>query len=365
LSGPPDLIDRLRLIRTPGIGPIAYRQLLLRFGSAEAALAAIPDLARRGGGRTPAIFAKDKAEREIAAAEKAGAHYLVLGQGLYPRALGELENAPPLLTTKGNLALLERPMVAIVGARNASAAACRFARGLAHDLGEEGIAVVSGLARRIDSAAHDGSLGSGTIAVIAGGIDIAYPPENLARQGEIAARGLLIAEMPPGTEPRARHFPYRNRIIAGLATGTVVVEAAPRSGSLITARLAAEAGREVMAVPGSPLDPRAQGCNQLIRDGATLIQTAADVIEAISGLNGKVASPSRPFEQQAPVPPADAEPDIRLRVEELLGPSPVPVDEVLRLSGAEPGSVQLVLLELDLAGRLDRHAGNRVSLNQE
>jgi DNA processing protein len=365
LSGPPDLIDRLRLIRTPGIGPIAYRQLLLRFGSAEAALAAIPDLARRGGGRTPAIFAKDKAEREIAAAEKAGAHYLVLGQGLYPRALGELENAPPLLTTKGNLALLERPMVAIVGGRNASAAACRFARGLAHDLGEEGIAVVSGLARGIDSAAHDGSLGSGTIAVIAGGIDIAYPPENQARQGEIAARGLLIAEMPPGTEPRARHFPYRNRIIAGLATGTVVVEAAPRSGSLITARLAAEAGREVMAVPGSPLDPRAQGCNQLIRDGATLIQTAADVIEAISGLNGKVASPSRPFEQQAPVPPADAEPDIRLRVEELLGPSPVPVDEVLRLSGAEPGSVQLVLLELDLAGRLDRHAGNRVSLNQE
>jgi DNA processing protein len=361
LSGPADLIDRLRLIRTRGIGPIAYRQLLLRFGSAEAALAAIPDLARRGGGKVPAVFARDKAEREIEAVEKLGGRYLVLGQGLYPQSLAEIEDAPPLLTAKGNFALLDRPMVAIVGARNASAAACRFARGLAHDLGEETIAVVSGLARGIDSAAHDGSLDNGTIAVIAGGIDVAYPPENEARQKDIATRGLLIAEMPPGTEPRARHFPYRNRIIAGLAAGTVVIEAAPQSGSLITARLAAEAGREVMAVPGSPLDPRAQGCNQLIRDGATLIQTAADVIEAISGLNGKVASPSRPFEPQ-PLAPVKAEPDIRVRVEELLGPSPVPVDEIVRLSGAEPGAVQLVLLEMDLAGRLDRHAGNRVSL---
>jgi DNA processing protein len=361
LSQPADLVARLRLIRTPGIGPIAYRQLLLRFGGAEAALAAIPDLARRGGGKVPAIFPKDRAVREIEAVETLGARYLVLGQGLYPNALTQLDDAPPLITAKGNLALFDRPMVAIVGARNASAAACRFARGLAHDLGEEGISVVSGLARGIDSAAHDGSIESGTIAVIAGGIDVAYPPENEARQQDIAARGLLIAEMPPGTEPRARHFPYRNRIIAGLAAGTVVVEAAPQSGSLITARLAAEAGREVMAVPGSPLDPRAQGCNQLIRDGATLIQTAADVIEAISQLNGKVASPSRPFEPQAPRP-AEAEPDIRLRVEELLGPSPVPVDEVVRLSGAEPGAVQLILLELDLAGRLDRHAGNKVSL---
>jgi len=361
LSGPADLIDRLRLIRTGGIGPIAYRHLLLRFGSAGAALAAIPDLAKRGGGRVPAIFSMDAAKREIEAVDKAGARYLVLGQGSYPKALGEVENAPPLLTVKGNQALLDRPMVAIVGARNASAAACRYARGLAHDLGEEGISVVSGLARGIDSAAHDGSLGSGTIAVIAGGIDVVYPPENEVRQREIAEYGLLIAEMPPGTEPRARHFPHRNRVIAGLAAGTVVVEAAPRSGSLITARLAAEAGREVMAVPGSPLDQRAQGCNQLIRDGATLIQNAADVIEAISSLNGRVASPSRTYEPPAPQAVA-ARPDIRLRVEELLGPSPVPVDEIVRLSGAEPGSVQLVLLELDLAGRIDRHAGNKVSL---
>ena len=362
MSASPDLIDRLRLIRTPGIGPVAFRQLLLRFGSAEAALAAIPDLARRGGGKVPAVFPRDKAELETKAVEKLGAHYLLLGQGLYPAALAELEDAPPVLIAKGRPNLLDRPKVAIVGARNASAAACRFARGLAHDLGQEGVSVVSGLARGIDSAAHDGSLESGTIAVIAGGIDVYYPPENEARQRDIAERGLLIAEMPPGTEPRARHFPYRNRIIAGLAAGTVVVEAAPQSGSLITARLAAEAGREVMAVPGSPLDPRAQGCNQLIRDGATLVQSAADVMESITHLNGKVASPSRPFDHQAA--PADgAEPEIRLRIEELLGPSPVPVDEIVRLSGAEPGAVQLVLLELDLAGRLDRHAGNKVSLN--
>ncbi len=362
MSQQADLVDRLRLIRTPGIGPIAFRQLLMRFGSAEAALAAIPDLARRGRGKVPAVFARDKAEREIDAVEKLGARYLSLGQGLYPRALAEVDDAPPLLTARGNLAMLDRPMVAIVGARNASAAACRFARGLAHDLGQEGITVVSGLARGIDSAAHDGSVESGTIAVIAGGIDIYYPPENQPRQDDIATRGLLIAEMPPGTEPRARHFPYRNRIIAGLAAGTVVVEAAPQSGSLITARLAADAGREVMAVPGSPLDPRAQGCNQLIRDGATLIQTAADVIESISNLPGKVASPGRPFEQQPSSPPIELAQDCRAVIEELLGPSPVPVDEIVRLSGAEPGAVQLALLELDLAGRLDRHAGNKVSL---
>ena len=358
-----DLIDRLRLIRTQGIGPISYRQLLLRFGGAEAALAAIPDLACRGGGRAPAIFSRDAAQREIAAVEKAGARYLVLGQGLYPRALAELESAPPLLTAKGELSLLGRPMVAIVGARNASAAACRFARGLAHDLGQHGVSVVSGLARGIDSSAHDGSLNSGTIAVIAGGVDIVYPPENESRQEEIGERGLLIAEMPPGTEPRARHFPYRNRIIAGLAAGTVVIEAAPQSGSLITARLAAEAGREVMAVPGSPLDPRAQGCNQLIRDGATLVQSAADVLESIGSLNGRFTSSPRPIESLSVAAPIDAAPDLRTSIEQLLGHSAVPVDEVVRLSGAEPGAVQLVLLELDLAGRLDRHAGNKVSIS--
>jgi DNA processing protein len=348
----------LRLARSPGIGPVTYRQLIARFGSARAALDAVPDLARRGGGSAPKLFGRDQAEREIDRVEKLGARYLVLGQGLYPRLLAEMEDAPPLLMAEGDLGLLERQAVAIVGARNASAAACRFARGLAHDLGGEGLAVVSGLARGIDSAAHDGALETGTIAIIAGGIDVFYPPENEERQRAIGERGLLLAEMPPGTEPRARHFPYRNRIIAGITVGTVVVEAAPRSGSLITARLAAEAGREVMAVPGSPLDPRAQGCNQLIRDGATLVQTAADVAEAIRIPSSSVQSPPARFEPAEELNGKDVFGDI----EELLGPSPVPVDEIIRLSGASSGAVQMALLELDLAGRLDRHAGGKVSL---
>ena len=346
-------------MRTPGIGPVTYRQLIMRFGTPAAALAAVPDLARRGGGTTPALRTVADAEREISRVDKLGAKWLVLGHGLYPRLLAELEDAPPLLIAKGNLNLLDRQAVAIVGARNASAAACRFARGLAHDLGREELVVVSGLARGIDSAAHDGALSSGTIGVIAGGIDIFYPPENQERQKALCECGLVLAEMPPGTEPRARHFPYRNRIIAGMSSGTIVVEAAPRSGSLITARLAAEAGREVMAVPGSPLDPRAQGCNQLIRDGATLVQNAADVVEVI-----------RPFASQVRSPPAEFEPaaeelngdDALGLVESLLGPSPAPVDEIIRLSGASSGAVQMALLELDLAGRLERHAGGKVSL---
>ena len=276
--------------------------------------------------------------------------------------LAELDDAPPLLIAKGDLALLERPLVAIVGARNASAAACRFARGLAHDLGDAGAVVVSGLARGIDSAAHDGALASGTIGVVAGGIDIFYPPENEERQKAMMEQGLVLAEMPPGTEPHARHFPYRNRIIAGLSLGTVVVEAAPRSGSLITARLAAEAGREVMAVPGSPLDPRAQGCNSADprwrdpgperrrRDGDADPARRARRLAAL------------PLRTGAASEPADADDGARRTVEELLGPSPAPVDEIVRLSGLASGAVQMVLLELDLAGRLDRHAGGKVSL---
>ncbi len=353
---------RIRLIRSPSIGPVTFRQLLARFGSAEAALAAVPDLAARGGGKAPALFPAASAERELAAVETLGARYLALGQGLYPRLLAELSDAPPLLIARGDLGLLERQAVGIVGARNASAAACRFARGLAHDLGREGMAVVSGLARGIDAAAHDGALDSGTIGVVAGGIDIFYPPENEARQTAMFETGLVIAEMPPGTEPRARHFPYRNRIIAGLTLGTVVVEAAPKSGSLITARLAAEAGREVMAVPGSPLDPRAQGCNQLIRDGATLVQSAADVMEAVGPVQPRFAAASDPFERAPHAADANGDESALASVEELLGPSPVPIDELVRQSGLASGAVQLVLLELDLAGRLDRHAGGRVSL---
>jgi DNA processing protein len=354
-----DLVDRLRLLRTPGIGPVTYRQLIARFGTPAAALAAVPDLARRGGGKVPPLLTVSDAEREIARVEKLGARWLALGQGLYPRLLAQTEDAPPLLIASGNLNLLDRQAVSIVGARNASAAACRFARGLAHDLGQHDLVVVSGLARGIDSAAHDGALDSGTIGVIAGGIDVFYPPENEERQKALYERGLVLAEMPPGTEPRARHFPYRNRIIAGMSSGTVVIEAAPRSGSLITARLAAEAGREVMAVPGSPLDPRAQGCNQLIRDGATLVQNAADVIEAIRPYESRVQAAPSPFE---PAPEPMNGDDALGLVEGLLGPSPVPVDEIIRLSGAPSGAVQMALLELDLAGRLDRHAGGKVSL---
>ncbi|HLL30982.1 MAG TPA: DNA-processing protein DprA, partial [Allosphingosinicella sp.] len=265
------------------------------------------------------------------------------------------------LIVKGHPSLLDRPAAAIVGARNASAAACRFARSLAQALGEAGIVIVSGLARGIDSAAHDGALDTGTIAVVAGGVDIFYPPENEARQSSIADRGLLVSEQPPGVEPRSRHFPSRNRIIAGLALGTVVVEAAPRSGSLITARCAAESGREVMAVPGSPLDPRAQGCNQLIREGATLVQSAEDVLEAISPAR------TRPFRQPErdygiPQVPVEADDRAREAVAGLLNATPVPVDEIVRQASLPPAVVQTVLLELELAGRLERHAGGRVSL---
>jgi DNA processing protein len=358
---PADQIARLRLIRSGSIGPVTYFQLLARFGSAQAALDAIPDLARLGGGRPPRIATQAEIEREMAAVARLGARYLFLGEEGYPPLLAEMETAPPALTVIGDSALLDRQAVAMVGARNASAAACRFARGLAQALGEAGLLVVSGLARGIDSAAHDGALETGTAGVIAGGIDVIYPPENAERQRAVAERGLLIAEMPPGTEPRARHFPHRNRIIAGLATGTVVIEAAPKSGSLITARLAADFGREVMAVPGSPLDPRAQGCNLLIREGATLIQGAEDVLEAIRP--GAIPKPRRasPVRDGA-VPVSDAGDTDRAALTGLLGPTPVPVDELIRQSGLAPALVPTILLELELAGRLERHAGGKVSL---
>jgi len=255
---------RLRLLRTAGIGPVTYRQLIARFGTAEAALDMLPTLARRGGGPAPGLADAAAVEREMAATARLGARYLFLDDPDYPALLAAIDTAPPALIVRGDLALAGRMCVAIVGARNASAAACRFARTLGHALAAEGVTMVSGLARGIDTAAHVGAMPS-TIGVIASGPDIAFPPENGALQEQVATQGLLISEQPPGTQPLARHFPSRNRIIAGLALGTVVVEAAPRSGSLITARLAAEAGREVMAVPGSPLDPRAQGCNLLIK----------------------------------------------------------------------------------------------------
>ncbi len=350
---------RIRLLRSPNIGPVSYRQLLLRFGDAKAALAALPDLAARGGSPYRAA-SEERVSAEIAAARAAGARYLFHDAAEYPPALAALDTAPPILTYRGDLGLGMRPAVAIVGARNASAAAVKLARQFAGELTEAGFVVVSGLARGIDGAAHQAALSGGTIAVIASGIDIAYPPEHAGLQEAIATQGLLLAEQPPGTEPLARHFPARNRIIAGLAAGTLVVEAAPKSGSLITARLAGEAGREVMAVPGSPLDARAQGCNQLIREGAVLVQSAADVIELISGFDGQ---PRSTFREQAAA--FDRLPDdlghTPADVESLLTTAPIGVDELIRQSGDGTAAVQLALRELELGGRLVRHAGGRVS----
>jgi DNA processing protein len=352
--------DRLRLIRSPNIGPISYRQLLARFGSAGKALEALPDLAGRAGGKRFVAAATEAIVREIKRLQATGARYLFIDDSEYPELLAQLENAPPVITYTGNLQLVRQSVVAMVGARNASAAGCRMARTIAQGLGETGLIVASGLARGIDAAAHQGSLATGTIGVIAGGIDNIYPPEHAELQTRIAAEGLLIAEMPPGTEPRARHFPYRNRIIAGIAKGTVVVEAVAKSGSLITARLAGEAGREVMAIPGSPMDPRSRGCNQLIREGATLVQDASEIAELIAPLDHRVRS--APITQPVFDFVTDAGDSERRTISELLSPNFAAVDELVRLSGMPSAQVQMVLLELELAGKLERGAGARVRL---
>jgi DNA processing protein len=347
MTGSAEQFDRLRLTRSPNIGPVTYRQLIERFGDATAALDALPDLVVRGGGKNTVLADRRVVEAEMTATLAMGARYIFLGDPDYPELLSHLDNAPPAITVRGNVGLFEQNPVALVGARNASAGACRFA-------------VVSGLARGIDTAAHVGSIDSGTIAVIAGGIDIAYPPENRELQDAIAERGLLIAEMPPSTEPRARHFPYRNRIIAGLTLGTVVIEAAPKSGSLITARLAAEAGREVMAIPGSPLDPRSRGCNQLIREGATLVQNAAEIAELIRPMDERVIR--RVVTRPTSAPVQDGGEGERGAVINLMGMTYVSVDELVRQSGANQSVVQMVLLELELAGKLERGAGGTVRM---
>ncbi len=359
---PDDDVARLRLIRSDNIGPVTYRQLLRRFGSASAALAALPDLVRRGGGSSR-IATVVEAQAEIAAVTRFGGQFVFIGDPDYPFLLAQTETAPPALAVKGDVGLLERPAVAMVGARNSSAAAVRFARELATALADADLVVVSGLARGIDAAAHWGALAGGTIGVVAGGLDVVYPPENAELQGRIAAEGLVVAEAAFGTQPQARHFPRRNRIIAGLCAGTIVVEGALKSGSLITARIAAEAGREVMAVPGSPLDPRTQGCNALIREGATLIQSAADVVEALgtaSGdLGGRLLSPDARWDP-GPVA-AEADDATRAAIERLLSPVPVAIDELVRQSGCASATVAGALLDLELAGRIVRHAGGRVA----
>ena len=355
-------IDRLRLIRSDNVGPRTYRSLLQYFGSARAALERLPDLARRGGGSGAGrICSEDDARGELAAGRKIGVSIVAPGEAAYPPRLATLDDAPPLLAVRGAAEVMARPMIAIVGSRNASGAGLKFASQLARDLGDAGFIVISGLARGIDQAAHRATVASGTIAVLAGGHDRIYPPEHTDLLAALLEQGGAISEMPLGHVPRARDFPRRNRLISGASLGVVVIEAAHRSGSLITARMAAEQGREVFAVPGSPLDPRAAGTNDLIKQGATLTTDASDVINAVAPIMerpvvfGARESDGEPLD-------FDADTSERARIIDLLGPSPINLDDLIRMSDASPAIVRSVLLELELAGRLERQGGGLVSL---
>ena len=352
---PAERIARWRLIRTERIGPLSVIALVERHGSAEAAIRALAD-----DPRAPPVADGATVAAEARRLEAMGAWAMVWGDPDYPPALAAIADPPIVLSGLGRRELLARPAVAIVGARNASGAGRRFAETLAAELGAAGFVVVSGMARGIDAAAHRGALAAGTAGVLATGIDVAYPNENRELHAAVAGEGLLLAESLPGTGPRAENFPRRNRIVAGLALGVVVIEAAERSGSLITARLAAEQGREVFAVPGSPLDPRCKGTNGLIRNGAQLTESAADVIEV---LRPQAAPPRRrgPAAGTLPEPP-DAPGDPAGRVLEQLGPTPLSVDELVRQCQLSQAAVAAVLLELELAGRIERHPGQKVSL---
>ncbi|MBW6420353.1 DNA-processing protein DprA [Rhizobium sp. XQZ8] len=358
----------LRLIRSDNVGPATFRDLINHCGTAENAIAALPELSARGGAmRAIRIASEAEAERELEAAQRHGARFIGIGEPDYPQALRQIDGAPPLLAAKGNLDATAHPSVGIVGSRNASIAGAKFAAMIARDCGRAGYTITSGLARGIDTAAHRASLEAGTIAVLAGGLDQPYPPENIPLLEEITdGAGLAVSEMPFGWEPRARDFPRRNRLISGISLGVVVVEAAERSGSLITARLATETGRLVFAVPGSPLDPRCHGTNGLLKQGAIVTTGSADVIEALAPLSqldlfsGSVVE--EPEKIADMLPPDD---DDRARLVSALGPTPVEVDDIIRHTGLPPSSVYLILLELDLAGRLHRHAGGLVSLSMQ
>lgn len=381
---PQQRFDWLRLIRTESVGPRTFRALLNQFGSARAALEGLPDLARKRGRRIT-VASQAEVEAELATLDRMGARLIASSEAFYPGPLAMINSSPPLIAVRGDASVLSRPCVAIVGSRNASALGQRFAGTLARDLAGAGLVVVSGLARGIDAAAHRASLQTGTVAVLAGGLSRIYPAENQALAESMLETGCLISEMPVAWTATGRDFPRRNRIVSGLSYGTVVVEAALRSGSLITARFANEQGREVFAVPGFPLDPRAEGPNSLIRNGATLITGARDVMEALEPILD-TGSPSRPRLREdgieadeplweewddiagpAPSARADVEtedlpPHDRERLLALLGPAPVSMDDLVRSSGLPAGEVQLIVLELDLAGRIARHAENRVSI---
>jgi DNA processing protein len=356
-----DRLSWLRLIRSRRVGPATFHRLIVEHGSARAALIALPDIARAAGLSDYTPCPEGVALAELRAGRRHGAELICHGTAQYPAALAPLGDAPPVLWAKGDLSLLERPALALIGARNASSLGLRMARRLGHDLAAEGQVVVSGLARGIDAAAHEASLGKGTVAVLAGGIDVTYPRENAELMRAIADQGLLLSEQPPGTEPLARHFPQRNRIVAGIVRAVVVIEAAAQSGSLITARLALDAGREVFAVPGHPLDGRAAGCNMLIRDGATLVRGADDILQGLGTAppepagagNDATAGPAaivRPGASAAKAPPlAD--------VLDRLGPSPLAEDQLIRDLGRPAAEIAAALLSLELDGRIQRLPG--------
>lgn len=358
-------LARLRLIRSRRIGAVTYHRLLAEHGTAGAALDALPEIARAAGVENYAACPSEVALHEMRAARLAGARMLCHGEALYPAALAELPDAPPVLWLRGDVALLSRPMVALVGARNASSLGLRMARRLAETLSEAGFVVVSGLARGIDGEAHAAALAGGTVAVLAGGVDVIYPAENTALAGGIATQGCLISEQPPGLEPQARHFPLRNRIISGLSRAVVVVEAAARSGSLITAKEAADQGRDVLAVPGHPFDARAAGCNQLIREGAVLVRSAADVIEALGAVPKPQAQPHLALPEPArAAPPRRPLRDIAVLhslILNRLGPSPVAEDQLIRDLAVPVAEVAPQLLTLELEGKLIRQPGGLLS----
>lgn len=354
----------LRLSRTQNVGAVTFAQLIERFGSAEAALEALPSLVRRGGGDRARIPSIDDIDREIAALHKLGGGMLASCEPEFPRGLAAADPPPPIISVLGHASILQREIIAIVGARNASALGRKFASTLAKDLSGAGLVVASGLARGIDTAAHEGALAGGTCAVVAGGVDNIYPPENAALYERIRSEGCLVSEMPLGQSPQARHFPRRNRIISGLSRGVVIVEAAEGSGSLITANYALEQGREIFAVPGSPLDPRAKGTNRLLREGATLVESAEDVLAGVGPILGRDFAEPGGAEPRSPSSfgLSDEEANrLRACLEEALGPAPVEVDELVRGCNSSVSAVLSVLLEMELAGRVARHSGNRVS----
>ena len=357
-------LDWLRLIRSENVGPITFHRLLERYGSAGRALEALPELAAKGGARRIRIASKTDTAAELEQVAGSGAQLIALSEEHYPPLLRQTEGAPPLIAVIGHPHLLIKKALAVVGGRNASANGLGLAERLARDVGAEGYLIVSGMARGIDRAAHEGAIDSGTAAVLAGGTDVIYPKENSDIYQRIVDGGAALSEMPLGTKPQARHFPRRNRIISGMARGVLVVEATQKSGSLITARFATDQNREVFAVPGSPLDPRTQGANQLIKEGAHLVQSAADIMEILSGLFQSNLEETQAVENNNEKGDTPAPGDIeagRGAIKKLLGPTPIAVDELIRRCQMSLAVVSMVLLELELAGRLERHPGNKVS----